>query len=443
MISSSIGKHAGSGPASDQPAVLEPAFGERARTLMYVGRIGSLSTLSRRQSGFPFGSVMPYGLDDHGRPIFLISTMAMHTQNLQADPRASLLVTRDDTDGDPLGASRVTLVGNVLPIPPSEVAEARQLYLARYANSRYWVDFEDFSFYRMDVVDVYYVGGFGVMGWVTASEYDRSQPDPLADSMAEIIQHMNADHKDALVLITRKFAHIESQEATMTAVDRLGFHVRVKTPDGMRGARVAFLRVVSNPAETRKVLVEMVQQARSQGEGFSTSAPPDHLGAQPRDFVRPRGSRCGPDTERYQGWRPGTTGMILTFGDELLTNTVSTPFPTGIASIFTARQLCLGVGNGKACSSSPDSRAQEPPACAPPEWHAAAYRSWSKPCLKAPSWARASSSTWSPTPLAWTKDIHAGLASSIASRNAWTTTTSSFAHSLRKSRPMRKAGANP
>ena len=52
---------------------------------------------------------MPYGLDDHGRPIFLISTMAMHTQNLQADPRASLLVTQEDTEGEPLGASRVTL----------------------------------------------------------------------------------------------------------------------------------------------------------------------------------------------------------------------------------------------------------------------------------------------------------------------------------------------
>src|SRR5213595_3630996 len=87
MTSSSIRKHAGTGPASDQPAVPEPAFAERARTLMYLGRIGSLSTLSRKQSGFPFGSVMPYGLDDHGRPIFLISTMAMHTQNLQADAR--------------------------------------------------------------------------------------------------------------------------------------------------------------------------------------------------------------------------------------------------------------------------------------------------------------------------------------------------------------------
>jgi putative heme iron utilization protein len=225
--------------------------------------MGSLSTLSRKQSGFPFGSVMPYGLDDRGRPIFLISTMAMHTQNLQADPRASLLVTQQDTEGEPLGASRVTVVGNVLPVPNAELAEARKLYLERHANSRYWVDFEDFSFYRMDVIDVYYVGGFGVMGWVSASDYDRSQPDPLADSTAEIIQHMNSDHKDALVLLARTFARIESTEATMTAVDRLGFHVRVKTPDGLRGARIAFLREVSNPAETRKVLMEMVQQARS------------------------------------------------------------------------------------------------------------------------------------------------------------------------------------
>ena len=207
---------------------------------------------------------MPYGLDEQGRPIFLISTMAMHTQNLQADPRASLLVTEPNAGSDPLGASRLTVVGNVLPVPRSEVAEARKLYLARYANSKYWVDFEDFSFYRMDVVDIYYVGGFGVMGWVSASEYVRSQPDPLADSMAEIIQHMNADHKDAIVLLARRFARIESQEATMTEVDRLGFQLRLKTQDGMRGVRIAFLREVGNPAETRKVLVEMVQQARSE-----------------------------------------------------------------------------------------------------------------------------------------------------------------------------------
>ncbi len=264
MTTSSARKHAG--PATDQSPVPEPTFAERARTLAYLGRVGSLSTLSRKRAGFPFGSVMPYGLDDHARPLFLISTMAMHTQNLQADPRASLLVAQDDGGGDPLGAARVTLVGNVLPVPESELPAARKIYVDRHPNSEYWVDFEDFSFYRLNVVDVYYVDGFGVMGWISESEYASSPPDPLADSMAGIIQHMNADHKDALVSLARKFARLESTEATMTAVDRLGFHVRLKTPDGMRGARIAFLREVSNPAETRKALVEMVDQARSQAE---------------------------------------------------------------------------------------------------------------------------------------------------------------------------------
>jgi len=259
--SSSIRKHAGPGP-SDGTVVPEPSHAERARTLMYISRVGSLSTLSRKQPGFPFGSVMPYGLDEQGRPIFLISTMAMHTQNLKADGRASLLVTQDSVDGDPLGASRVTLVGNVGLVPEAEVAAARAVYLARHANSKYWVDFEDFSFYRLEVVDIYYVGGFGVMGWVTASEYGSSQPDPLADAMDGIIQHMNADHKDAMVLLARKFAQIEAQEATMTAVDRLGFHVRLKTSEGMKGARVAFTREVRSSDEARKVLVEMVRGAR-------------------------------------------------------------------------------------------------------------------------------------------------------------------------------------
>jgi hypothetical protein len=262
MSSLAGGKHAGSGAAGSQPEVAEPTFAERARTLVYLGRVGSLSTLSRKQQGFPFGSVMPYGLDDHANPVFLISTMAMHTQNVQADPRSSLLVTQPDAIGDPLGASRVTLLGNILAVPASDVAEARELYLARYANSKYWVDFDDFSFYRMDVVDVYYVGGFGVMGWVYASEYYSARPDPLADSATDIIQHMNTDHGDALVLLARVFAGIECQGVMMSSVDRLGFQVRLKTQDGTRGARIAFLREVTGPAEARQVLIEMVGQAR-------------------------------------------------------------------------------------------------------------------------------------------------------------------------------------
>ena len=266
MISSLLPrKHAG--PPSNQPPLPEPSFAERARTLLYLERIGSLSTHSLKQPGFPFGSVMPYAVDDHGRPIFLISTMAMHTQNLQADARASLLVTQTDSARDVLGASRVTLVGDVVPIEEPEVADARKLYLASYENSKYWVDFDDFSFYRMKVVDVYYVGGFGVMGWVDAAHYGQAKPDPLADAAPAIVQHMNSDHTDALLTLARVFAGIEAQDVQMTSVDRLGFHVRAKTKDGMRGARIAFSREVRDSAETRKVMVEMVQQARQERAG--------------------------------------------------------------------------------------------------------------------------------------------------------------------------------
>ena len=211
MSPSSIGRHAG-GATSSQPAVPEPSFAERARTLMHSGRIGSLSTLSRKQPGFPFGSLMPYGLDDEGRPLFLVSTMAMHTQNLQADPRASLFVSESDTSADPLGSSRVTLIGNVTRVPQADLAGARTVYLAGYPDSKYWVDFEDFSFYRMDVLDVYYVGGFGVMGWVAASDYAQAKADPLVEHKSEIIQHMNADHKDALILLAKQYAGVEAQD---------------------------------------------------------------------------------------------------------------------------------------------------------------------------------------------------------------------------------------
>ncbi len=259
---SSSNKHAGTSATATQPAVPEPTYAERARTLLHLGRVGSLSTLSRKCPGFPFGSLMPYALDGNGRPVFLISTMAMHTQNLQQDGRASLLVTEPGASGDPLGAARVTVVGNATRISEPELADARRLYLERHENSKYWVDFDDFHFFALDAVDVYYVGGFGVMGWVAAPDYTGAHADPLADAAAGILTHMNADHGDALVLLARVFAGIDAQEAVMTAVDHLGFHVRLKTAEGMKGARIAFLREAQTPEETRKVLVEMVQQAR-------------------------------------------------------------------------------------------------------------------------------------------------------------------------------------
>ena len=90
--------------------------------------------------------MMPFAIDEGGRPVFFISTMAMHTQNLQEDPRASLLITQPDVSGDPLGASRVTILG---PTNKAAAEEVRDLYLPRHENARFWQDYTDFSYYRL------------------------------------------------------------------------------------------------------------------------------------------------------------------------------------------------------------------------------------------------------------------------------------------------------
>jgi hypothetical protein len=204
--------------------------------------------------------MMPYAADELGRPIFFISSMAMHTQNLREDLRASLLITQPDVSGDPLGAARLTLLGNVTEAPAKEVKE---LYLSRYENAKFWQDYTDFAYYRLQVSGVYFIGGFGVMGWISAEDYQSARPDPLAEAAPAIIRHMNADHSDALRLIAHRFSGEAPDEAAITAVDRLGFHLRLKSGDRIHGRRVAFLREVKDAADARAVFVEMVRQARS------------------------------------------------------------------------------------------------------------------------------------------------------------------------------------
>ncbi len=219
--------------------------------------MGTLCTLSRKHPGFPFGSLMPYALDARGCPIILISSMAMHTQNLQADSRASLFVSQPDVSGDPLGAARVTLMGRTRPA----ASDARSVYLKLHENAQYWIDFTDFSLTQLEVEDVYYIGGFGVMGWISCSEYQQAGPDPLADEAPRIIAHMNADHADALLQITRVFSGLEADEARMTAVDRLGFEVRLKTVGRVHGTRIPFPAEVKTVEECRRTLVEMSRRA--------------------------------------------------------------------------------------------------------------------------------------------------------------------------------------
>ncbi len=245
-----------------EPSAPEPTFAEQARTLVHLGRTGTLGTLSRRHPGHPFVSIMPYAPDERGRPLVLISTLAMHTQNLDADPRASLLVTQPGGD-DPLALARVTLMGQARRLAPGERASAREAYLARHSNAVHWVDFDDFSFWRLDLTDVYYVGGFGAMDWLTVEGYESARPDPLTEAAPGIVEHMNHDHADALVLYARVLGGLPAEAAEMVGVDRLGFKLRVRTADGLHGRRIAFPREIVTAEQCRVVLIEMLGECRA------------------------------------------------------------------------------------------------------------------------------------------------------------------------------------
>ena len=252
-------QHAAPLPPSDAP---EPTYAERARTLLAREAVGMLSTNSVKHPGWPFGSVMPYALGDGGEPVFLISAMAVHTQNVVADPRASLLVMQSGSESDPLGLARATLLGTVHAV--EHVPDAlRAKYLELHPNARHWIGYSDFGFYRLAVEHIYFVGGFGAMGWVAAGDYAEAEADPLREAAARIIEHMNRDHADALREIVRHFGGLEAEEATMVSCDRLGFVVRARTSEGMKGRRIAFTEEVRSAEDARRVLVAMVRIART------------------------------------------------------------------------------------------------------------------------------------------------------------------------------------
>lgn len=157
-------------------------FAERARAVVVRGRAAALATLSRQPPGQPFASLVLYAPDDLGRPLLLLSALAVHTRNLLADPRASLLVTADAGAADPLAAERVTLLGEARRVGEGELAPVRAAYLGRHPAAAEWVRFGDFAFWRLEVADVYFVGGFGEMGWVEAAAYHAARPAPAPGS---------------------------------------------------------------------------------------------------------------------------------------------------------------------------------------------------------------------------------------------------------------------
>ena len=131
---------------------VSPATPSGAAPWSPPGPAARSSTIAADPEGYPYGSVASYGLDDRGNPVFFVSLMAEHTQNALRDPRASLLVTEPVPDGaDPLASGRVTLLGRLAAVPDGDRDVARERYLDANPAAAYYIDFGDFTFYRLDV----------------------------------------------------------------------------------------------------------------------------------------------------------------------------------------------------------------------------------------------------------------------------------------------------
>ena len=254
-------------PSGDAPEPLydvnipTPTHAERARTLVSQLTTGTLCTLSADPTGYPYGSFVTVAFDS-GNPVFLVSTMAEHTRNLQQDPRASLLVAEGGSD-DPLANGRVTLLGLCKQVEGDD-SSARATFLTTHQNASYYADFRDFSFWRLEVESIRYIGGYGRMSWVEATDWYAAEADPLASSAAGVIEHMNQDHPEALLLYCKAFSKAANiTAASMTGVDRYGFEMSVVTPEGRRPVRLAFDQTVATSEEVRTTLISMLQEARA------------------------------------------------------------------------------------------------------------------------------------------------------------------------------------
>ena len=209
-------------------------------------------------SGWPYGSLVMAACDHAARPLLLISDLAQHTKNLGADTRASLLF--DGTVGmdNPLTGARVTVTGH---LAPSEDSALIARYTARHPGSEMYLGFADFHLYEMTVDRAHIVAGFGAIHWIDSADllFDTEGFGDLAAAEGDVVEHMNADHADAVGLYATKLLGRPAGDWKMTGVDPEGIDLRC----GGETARLDFEKTVHDAESARSILVRMVKAARA------------------------------------------------------------------------------------------------------------------------------------------------------------------------------------
>lgn len=248
---------------------------------LHQAHYGTLSTLSVREetAGFPLGSIVPFALDQQGRPFIFIASIAAHTHNLIQDNRASLFIHNDKADGDPQKTWRASIVGSFSKlvssqeeatqtycehIDESEQEELMARYIERVPKAKAYAKTHGFHFWRLShIKSIRYIAGFGRICWVPGEEYTQNiVREALQKMRVGALDHMNEDHQNNMLEICRAFHHSQAEEVTMKSLDNHGC-LLVSKPDNKMHF-FSFANVVQKPTDFKKEIIALLVSARKQ-----------------------------------------------------------------------------------------------------------------------------------------------------------------------------------
>jgi putative heme iron utilization protein len=227
-----------------------------AKKLLREGRSGALATLMAG-AGDPYCSLVNVATAADGAPLLLISRLAVHTKNILADPRVSVMID-ERKPGDPLQGARIMLMGSAAVTDDPEV---RRRYLDRQPEAEMFADFADFGFFRVELKAIHLVAGFGRIvdlkpQLVLTETGDAAE---LVAGEARILAHMNGDHADAVRLYATKLLGAPDGDWRCVGCDPEGLELQLDRT----ALRLPFPHRVRASEALRLVLKEMAEKARA------------------------------------------------------------------------------------------------------------------------------------------------------------------------------------
>jgi len=224
-----------------------------ARRFLRGRHDGALATLSHKLCGYPFGSTVPFLLDQEARPIIFISALAEHTKNIAHDPRVSLLAQQET--GDPQAGARLTLVGDAARLEDQH--SPRAPWARYFPDAAQQLELPDFAFYRIEPKHIRFIGGFGAIHWISSSDF-RSPDNLLGAAEEGIVAHMNQEHAQNLRDYCLQYHGAEVLDVQMLGIDCDGFDVRAEE----RLLRFEFTKPVLDAQQAREALVAMAKASK-------------------------------------------------------------------------------------------------------------------------------------------------------------------------------------